>query len=336
MKAAVLHGAYDIRTEQVPDPVLEPHAVIIKVKACGVCGSDLHVYKKDGREGTIFGHEFSGDVAAVGADVKEIQVGQRVTAIGFRTCGTCFWCSQGKAHRCSNLALLGYQLPGAMAEYVAIPFAALGRNIFPLPDELSYEDGACVEPLSVSLFSVKRGRPVENNSVIVLGAGVIGLNAIQVLKAMGASRVLATGRRAARLSAAKLCGADIVVNAAEENVIETLSEATSGMGVDMVVECAGVQETFDQAVEMTRGGGKILLVGVFEKALNWDPAKVMAKNLNLIGCLGGNFPGSIEMIRSGKVNVKPYVTHRFSLDEAVEAFKTQLKDPGAIKVMLIP
>lgn len=336
MKAAVLRGAYDIRTEQVPDPVLEPHAVIIKVKACGVCGSDLHVYKKDGNEGTIFGHEFSGDVAAVGADVKEVRIGQRVTAIGFRPCGTCFWCSQGKTHRCSNLALLGYQLPGAMAEYVVVPFAGLGRNIFPLPDELSYEDGACVEPLSVSLFSVKRGRPVENISAIVLGAGVIGLNAVQVLKAMGASRVLATGRRPARLSAAKLCGADIVVNAAEENVLETLSEATSGMGVDLVVECAGVQETFDQAVEMTRGGGKILLVGVFEKALNWDPAKVMAKNLNLIGCLGGNFPGSIEMIRSGKVNVKPYVTHRFSLDEAAEAFKTQLKDPGAVKVMLIP
>ncbi len=336
MKAAVLHGACDIRTEQVPEPVLEPHGIVIRVRACGICGSDLHVYKSDGHDGTIFGHEFSGDVVKVGAEVSGIRVGERVTAVGFRPCGTCFWCSQGKTHRCSNMALLGYQFPGAMAEYVAIPFAAAGRNVFPLPEELSYEDAACVEPLSISLFSVRRGQPVEKETAIVLGAGVIGLNALQVLKAMGAARVLVTGRRPARLAAARLCGGDGVVDAAKENVVEALTQATSGLGAGLAVECAGVQATFDQAVELTRGGGKILLVGVYEKALTWDPMRVMAKNLTLIGCLGGNFPGAIELLRNGKVNAKPYVTHRFPLDQAAEAFKTQLKDPSAIKVMLIP
>ena len=118
MKAAVLRGARDIKTETVSDPVLDLDGIIIKVKTCGICGSDLHVYKSEGREGTIFGHEFSGDVAEVGDRVKDITAGERVTAIGFRACGECRWCLQGKPHRCSDMALLGYQLPGAMAEYV--------------------------------------------------------------------------------------------------------------------------------------------------------------------------------------------------------------------------
>jgi len=341
MKAAVFHGSCDIRTEQVPDPVLEPHAVIIKVKACGICGSDLHIFKQDSYKGqdfngTIFGHEFSGEVAAVGKDVTGISVGERVTAVGFRPCGKCFWCGQGKPHRCSDMALLGYQFPGAMAEYVSVPFAAAGRNVFRLPEELTYEDGACVEPLSISLFSVKRGQPGEKDIAIVLGLGVIGLNAVQVLKAMGVPKVFASGRRPTRLAVAKGSGAEIVADAASEDVMAVLSKATQDLGATLVVECAGVQETFDQSVDLARGAGRVLLVGVYEKPLVWDPAKVMGKNLNLIGCLGGNFPGSIELLKNGKVNAKPYVTHRFSLDEIAKAFQTQIKDPNAIKVMIVP
>jgi len=164
MKAAVMHGAKDIRTETVPDPVCEPHGVIIQVKACGVCGSDLHIYKRDDQAGTIFGHEFSGDIVEVGSQVQGIKEGMRVTAAGFRSCGVCFWCQQGKMHRCSDMALLGYQFPGAMAQFVHVPFAALGRSIFPLPEELTYEDGALVEPLSISYFSVNRAQPKESET----------------------------------------------------------------------------------------------------------------------------------------------------------------------------
>ncbi len=336
MKAAVLHGPGEIRTETVPDPVLEEHGIIIKVRACGICGSDLHVYKQKEKEGTIFGHEFSGDVVEVGAKVAGIQRGERVTAVGFRPCGKCFWCRRGKTHRCSDMALLGYQVPGAMAEYVAVPFAAPGRNVFRLPEELTYEDGASVEPLSISLFSVRRGQPGTQDTAAGLGAGVIGRNAIQVLKAMGVQRVLGTGRRPARLSAAKACGAEVVIDAAQADAAAAIMEATSGMGVDIVVECAGMQETFNQAVEIARGGGKVILVGVYEQPLTWDPLKAMAKNLTVIGCLGGNFPASIELMQAGKVNAKPYITHAFSLDNAAEAFQVQLRSPEAIKVMITP
>lgn len=336
MKAAVLHGAEEIRTEEMPDPVLEDHGIIIKVMACGICGSDLHVYKQQGKDGTIFGHEFSGIVAEVGSKVTGIAAGERVTAVGYRPCGKCFWCKQGKSHRCSNMALLGYQFPGAMAEYVAIPFAILGRNVFRLPEELSYEDGASIEPLSISSFSVRRGQPGEKDTAAVLGAGVIGLNAIQILKVMGVQRVLATGRRSSRLRAAKTCGADLVVDAAKEDILQAIMETTSGMGVDIVVECAGSQATFDQSLEITRGGGKIVLVGVYEQPLTWDPLKAMAKNLALIGCLGGNFPAAIELVQSGKVSTRSFITHKFPIEKVAEAFQVQLRSPEAIKVMINP
>jgi len=335
MKAAVMHGAMDIRTDIVPDPVLEPHGVIIKVKACGICGSDLHVYKRD-EKGTIFGHEFSGDVVEVGAQVKDITPGMRVTAVGFKPCGECFWCKQGKGHRCSNMALLGYQFPGAMAEYVHVPFAALGRTVFPLPEGLSYEEAASVEPLSISYFSVNRAQPKENESIAVIGLGVIGLYAVQVLKSMGVEKIVASGRRWSRLEAAKKCGADVVIDAAKDDIVPAAMDATAKMGVNTVIECAGKQETFEQAVAIARGGGKIMLVGIYEEPLTWEPGPVIAKNLSLLGCLGGNFPASIELLRSGKVDAKPLITHRFSLDQAAEAFKAQLSDPDAIKVMFIP
>jgi 2-desacetyl-2-hydroxyethyl bacteriochlorophyllide A dehydrogenase len=170
----------------------------------------------------------------------------------------------------------------------------------------------------------------------VIGLGVIGLYAIQVLKAMGVSKIVASGRRPSRLAAAKACGSDIIIDAAKEDAVKAAMEATAQMGVNTVVECAGTQATFDQSVTMARGGGKIMLVGVYEQALNWDPLPVIAKNLSLIGCLGGNFPASIELLKNGKVSAKPLITHRFSLDQAAEAFQTQLQDPSAIKVMIKP
>ncbi len=336
MKAAVLHGAKDIRTETVPDPECAPHGVIIKVNSVGVCGSDLHWYKDHGHEGTIFGHEFSGDIMEVGKDVQGIAKGLRCTAVGFSPCGECFWCKQGKPHRCQAMALLGYQFPGAMAEYVHVPFAAPGRSIFPLPEELTYEDGASVEPLSISYFSVNRGQPKADEIVAVIGLGVIGLYAIQVLKAMDVGKVIAAGRRPGRLAAAKLCGADPVIDAAKEDTLKAVMEATENLGVNTVVECAGNQATFDQAVDMARGGGKILLVGIYEEPLNWQPLSVIGKNITLVGCLGGNFRAAIELLKSGKVKTKNMISHRFSLDQAAEAFRTQLQDPAAIKVMIKP
>ncbi|MCX7981528.1 MAG: alcohol dehydrogenase catalytic domain-containing protein [Syntrophales bacterium] len=335
MKAAVLKKAKEIKVEEVPYPTLESHGVIIKVKACGICGSDLHVYKRNDKSGTIFGHEFCGEIVEVGKEVKDIKPGMRVTAVGFKPCGACFWCQQGKGYRCSHMELIGYEFPGAMAEYVHVPFAVLGRTIFPLPEELSYLEGASVEPLSISYFSVNRAQPKPEDTVLVIGLGVIGLYAVQVLKALGVKRIIASGRRPARLEAARSLGADLLIDAARENTIDRVMEYTGQVGVDIVIECAGQQRTFDESIAVVKGGGKVMLVGVYEEPLRWDPLSVIAKNISLIGCLGGNFPACINLLKTGQVQAIPLITHTFPLEEAAEAFRTQLVDPNAIKVMLV-
>jgi threonine dehydrogenase-like Zn-dependent dehydrogenase len=334
MKAAILRGPQEIRIENVPKPMVEPDGIIVRVRACGICGSDLHVYKQSGQEGTIFGHEFSGDVSEVGSQVTDLAVGDRVTAVGFRPCGKCFWCLQGRSHRCSDLALVGYQLPGAMAEYVSIPMARMGKNVFKLPDHLSYEVGATVEPLSIALFAVRKAQPKETETAIVFGAGIIGLNSIQVLKSMGVSRILVSGRRPSRLKAAQICGASLAVDAAHSEVVKSIMDAASAVGGDLAIECAGVQETFDQAVEVVRGGGRIMLVGIYEQPLTWDPIRVISKNITLVGCLGGNFPGAIDLLQKGLVDPRPLISHVFPLDKAQEAFQMQIGDQEAIKIII--
>jgi 2-desacetyl-2-hydroxyethyl bacteriochlorophyllide A dehydrogenase len=336
MRAAVLHGAYDIRIEDVPKPMVEPDDILIKVKACGICGSDLHYYKLGGREEMIFGHEFSGDVVEVGANVAEIIEGERVTGAGYRPCGQCYWCKQGQVYRCSAMALVGYELPGALAEYVLIPRAQLGRTVFRLPEALSYEEGATVEPLSVAVYAVRKAQPQVEGTVVVIGAGMIGLCVTQALKAVGVSKVIVSGRRAKRLKAATEGGADLVINAAKEDPVLAVKEATSGMCVDIVVECAGSLITFQQAIDMVRGGGKIMLVGVYEQPVTWDPGIAINKNVTLVGCLGGNFPRAIGLLATGKVKIRPLITHEFPLDQAKEAFETQLRDQDAVKVLVRP
>jgi len=336
MKAAVMHGVKEIRIEDVPDPVLEPDGVIIKVKACGICGSDLHDYKRDGKAGTIFGHEFSGDVVEVGSQVQGIKVGMRVTAAGYRPCGKCFWCRQGKGQRCSTMALLGYELPGAMAQFVHVPLAVLGRTIFLLPEELTYEEGALVEPLSVSYYSVRRAQPKQNETAAVIGLGIIGLCAVQVLKTMGVAKIIASDLKPARLAAARICGADLVIDAAKEDVVKKALEATAEMGVNTVVECAGMQTTFHQALAMVQAGGKIMIVGVHEEPLQWDPLSIINGNISLIGCRGGSFTGAIDLLQKEKGKLRHLISHTFPLDQADKAFQVQLNDPQAIKVMLKP
>ncbi|MDD5127591.1 MAG: alcohol dehydrogenase catalytic domain-containing protein [Dehalococcoidales bacterium] len=334
MKAAVLHGKRDIRMENIPNPKVEPGSIVIKVRACGICGSDLHIYRQGDKAGLILGHEFSGDVYEIGAGVADFKKGDRVTGVGFRPCGECYWCKQGMTARCSNMKLAGDHFAGAMAEYVLLPNAQLNRTVFKLPDTVSYEQGATVEPVSVGSFSVRRAKVAPEDTCVVIGAGIIGLGIVQVLKAVGVKKVIAAGRRASRLKAAKESGADMIIDAAKEDTAAAVIKATKGLGADVVFECAGQQATFDQSLKIARGGGKVILVGLYEQPVTWKPIDATNKNLTLIGILGGHFTSTMEYMASGKVNTKPLISHTFPLDKAPEAFATQSDAPDAIKVML--
>lgn len=321
MKAAFLYGPHDIRVENVSDPTLEPTGIIIQVKACGICGSDLHIYKQGGppEQLPILGHEFSGDVVEVGANVVDIRKGDRVTALS----------------------------GGAYAEYVGIPMALLNMTVFRLPDELSYEVGATIEPLTLGIHAATRAEPKAEDTVVVLGAGMIGQGTMQAFKAVGVSRVIVSEIGKKRREVAKAMGADVVINAAEEDPVLRVLELTSGVGADIVAECAGAPATFQQALDMVRGGGmmqadmlrpggKIILEGVYEEPIQWEPVNAIVKGVVMIACFGGCFPPTIEFLRTGKINTRPLITHEFPLDKIQEAFVTQQKVEEAIKVLIKP
>ncbi|MFC1920869.1 zinc-binding dehydrogenase [Chloroflexota bacterium] len=337
MKAAVLHGAGDIRMEEVPEPNVEPGGVVIKVNSCGICGSDLHGYRHGGREGMRFGHEFSGDIVEIGACVTGVEIGDRVIAMSGKGCGECYWCQQGDFIRCRKLSLLGYGIPGAFAEYVAVPSFEIGRYADKLPDSITYEEGATAEPLAVSLYAVKQMLPQPEDTVVIIGLGILGICLIPILKSMGISRIVASGRREQRLKLAKELGAEVVVDASKDDIVPVVKEMYSGKGADIVFDCAGSTATFQQSLDMIHRGAKINLVGLYQEPISINPSLLVSNDLTLIGCgLKWDLPGALELLNKGIVDTKPFITHQYPLDKVKEAFDTQLKANDAIKVIVKP
>jgi 2-desacetyl-2-hydroxyethyl bacteriochlorophyllide A dehydrogenase len=337
MRAAVFDGRGDFSIRDVPFPRLEPEGVIIKVKAAGVCGSDLHAYVRGGRGEMRFGHEFSGDIVDVGSKVTGVKKGDRVTAMSGQGCGQCYWCLNGNILRCSELELLGYGVPGAFAEYVSVPFFNFGVYSAKLPETLSYEVGATAEPVSVALYAVQQVQPKSEDTVVVIGLGIIGICIIQILRAMGLTQIIASGRRANRLKLAKEGGATLVVDAAQKDIVPVVHEATSGKGADIVFECAGLPSTYQQALDIVHRGGKINLVGLYQEPVTWDAASIVKSDISLIGCgLRWDIPGAIDLLESGKVDTRELITHEYPLNDIKKAFEIQMKDGDAIKVLIKP
>jgi 2-desacetyl-2-hydroxyethyl bacteriochlorophyllide A dehydrogenase len=337
MKAAVLHGAGDIRVEEVSEPIAEPGGVVIKVKSCGICGSDLHGYRHGGRDGMRFGHEFSGDIVEIGEGVAGVKEGDRVIAIGGRGCGECYWCKKGDYIKCRKLRFLGYAYPGAMAEYVMVPNLELGKYADKLPDNISYDEGATIEPVAVSLYAAMQMQPRKDDVVVIIGLGILGLCLIPIVKAMGVMQVIVSGRREKRLRLAKELGAEIVVDAAEDDIVPVVKELNSGKGADIVFDCAGTPDTFQQSLDMTHRGGKIDLVGLYQEPVTFNPSFLVSNDVTLTGCgLKWDLPGALKYIKDGIVDTKPMITHRFPLDKVKEAFDTQVQSEEAIKVVINP
>jgi threonine dehydrogenase-like Zn-dependent dehydrogenase len=304
MKAAVFYGARDFRVEEIEDPEIEPTDVLVKVKACGICGSDLHAYKQGifSRPGFVMGHELAGEVVEVGKEVKDVKVGDRVVplVVGLneagKGCGQCFWCLRGQKQWCASNAhkpcgeckycqsgkfwmcqkiqrhlLIGYSRNGGYAEYVVVPDAVLDSNIFRIPESISWKEAAFVEPLWGAYRWVMLADPQPYDTAVVTGLGTIGLLVMEVLKNF-VSKVIVTEVSQKRLQLAKELGADVAIDAAKDDPLKKVIELTgagrsfSGKGggcADIVMECSGVALVLQQAIEMARAGGRIVLVGLF-------------------------------------------------------------------------
>ena len=337
MKAAVLKGVQDIGVEELPEPKVEKDGVIVKVHSCGICGSDLHIYKRGGREGNTPGHEFGGEIVEVGSNITGVKVGDRVAVMSGRGCGECYWCKQGDWIKCSKMALLGIGFPGAFAEYVSVPNFSLGLYAAKLPESISYQQAATAEPLAVALHAVHQMNPQPGDTAVVIGLGIIGLCIVQILKSIGVSRIIASGRRAKRLQLAKEGGADVVVNAAVDDIVPVVAEVTNGKGADIVFEVAGTPDTFQQSLQIVHRGGKIDIVGLYQEPITWNASFIVSNDIWLVGCgLRFDLPGAVELMENGSVDTRPLVTHQFPLDDVKEAFDTQANVTEAIKVLVNP
>ena len=349
MKAAVIHGPGDIRIEDIPYPILEPGEVIVRIGACGVCGSDLpraldgkaHFYP------TVVGHEAAGEVVEVGAEVTRFDPGDRVAVAPLVPCMECEACQLGRYSLCRQYSFIGSRRQGCMAEYVAIP----ERSLVPIPKELSYEQAAMLEPATVSLYGLLKVGSLAGTSVTVLGVGTIGLFAVMWAKFLGASQVLAVDINDWKLERARELGADAVVNSkklstAEGGLAETIRSLTSGAGCGLAVETAGHPITQVQAVEICANGGRGLYVGPAHEPVQFEAKAfeaIIRKELVIYGSwmsYSAPFPGrewqiAVTALADGALEPSAMITHRFGLADAREAFETLRSCDRAIKVMLL-
>ena len=343
MKALVLTEYNHFAIQDVPQPQAAPQEVLIQVRACGLCGSDIH--GMDGSSGRrippiIMGHEASGVIAQVGRGVTAWQPGDRVTFDSTIWCGACSFCASGRGNLCENRRVLGiscaeFRQDGALAEYVAVP-----QNIvYRLPDGLSFEQAAMVEPVSVAVHGVGRVSVRLNDTAVVVGSGMIGLLVVQALRAAGCGRILAVDVQPARLELACRLGADEGLSPKETDVVAEVLRRTGGRGADVVMEAVGLPETVALAIASVRKGGAVGLVGNLAAEAPLPLQAVVTREITLYGSCAssGEYPACLDMIARGTIQLEPLISAVAPLNEAPAWFARLYKgNEGLMKVIVTP
>lgn len=311
MKALELVAASTLELVERPDPTPSAGEVLVRVKACGICGSDIH--GMDGSSGrrvppVIMGHEASGVVESVGEGVAETGVGDRVTFDSTVFCGDCDYCRKGQVNLCANRQVMGvscaeFKRDGAFAELVSVP----GHILHKLPEGLSFEEAAFAEPVGVALHAVRRVSPQEGETAVVVGAGLIGLLVVQALKRAGCGEVIAVDLDRERLELAKSLGATAGYHALDDDVEAAVAAATNGEGADIVMEVVGATPTVQLAIAVARKGGRIGLVGNLAPSVEFPLQAVVTRELSVFGscAIAGEYPEALEAIEVGEIAVRP-------------------------------
>jgi (R,R)-butanediol dehydrogenase/meso-butanediol dehydrogenase/diacetyl reductase len=337
MRVGVYRGIRTIAVEEAPEPVAGPADIVLDVKACGICGSDLHTYLEGAlvQLGQVLGHEFAGEVVEVGSDVTEIAVGDRVTGIPIQPCGVCRRCAEGLGHLCEHMheTGIGFGIPGAFADRLRIPNATLGANVHHLPDELSYTDGASVEPLGIAVHGVRRAGAQAGHAALVYGLGTIGLHVAQVLRARGVDPVFGIDLSPLRRGLAVELGVVALAHASE------IEGALGGRELDLVFECTGVPDLVQGSFELVRPRGTVVIVALYDRPATIDTMYFMHKELTMVASVmvtPEDFTESLELLRSGRALGERLVTHHAALAELPHAFALQCDKDATIKVMVAP
>jgi L-iditol 2-dehydrogenase len=327
MKAFALTGIRQMEVMDVPEPSIKNETqVLLKVELVGVCGSDVHYYET-GEIGSeiveypfIIGHECAATVKAVGDSVTRIKVGARVAVEPAIVCHNCDQCEQGRENTCRNLKFLGCpgQVEGCLCEYIVMPEDCC----FPIGDKLTFAQAVLCEPLAIAVYAVKQADLQEGSDIAILGAGPIGLSCLVIAGAENAKACYVTEKVKERVEVAKKSGATWVGNPNEQDIVKEILQVTPG-GMDVVFECAGQQETIDQAVELLKPGGKLMLIGIPRtRRISLVIDKLRRKEINIINIRRQNkcTQTSIDLIASGRINVDFMATHRFKLEQTQDAF----------------
>ncbi len=343
MKALVHTEPYRFEYSDFPDPAVGDDDVLVRVRACGICGSDVHGSTgKTGRRipPIIMGHEAAGIVEDVGPNVSGFKKGDRVCFDSTVYCNKCPACRKGFFNRCDKRQVLGVSVPafkrhGCFAEYVAVP----SWIVFKIPDNLSFIQAALLEPASIGTHAANRAPISEDDTVLVIGAGTIGLFILQGARLRGAAQVIAVDIDEFRLSVAKKLGASATINPAKSNLKEAVLKLTSGKGADVALEAVGYAKTFADAVSVTKLGGYVVAVGNLEKKAEFDLQELVARELTFTGSYAssGEFSRCIDWVACGQINVEPLISDVLLLQDGQYAFERLLKaEENLLKIVLEP
>lgn len=342
-RTAVFYGINDMRIEELDVPKLGPCDVLVKVKAVGVCGSDVHFYKEGRigpyvpRPGHIIGHESAGEIVAVGENVKDRKVGDRVAMEPGTPCGQCDLCKKGKYNLCRDMMFMGHPDPereGAYVEYTVLP----AGYTYLLPDSMSFEEGAMMEPLAVAMQAFKRGRVKAGDTIAILGCGPIGLSMLLAAKAFGCTEVYMTDSIQYRLDYAKEFGATKVFNIDAEDFVKGIMEATNNKGVDVVIEAAGNPDAYKYCTSIATRGGVCVFVGMSaEEMFPINVFEIIDKELDITSVFRYEnvYEQAVRLAGAGLIDMNKLITHRMPLEKIGEAMDiAHEKRDNAIKVVI--
>jgi L-iditol 2-dehydrogenase len=343
VKALVLEQYNQFVYQDMPEPEIGADEVLIKVEACGICGSDVH--GMDGSTGrrqppVVMGHEASGIIAEVGANVAEYKPGERVTFDSTVYCGQCWYCRGGRINLCDNRMVLGvscddYCRHGALADYVSVP----GHILYRLPEKVTFSQAAVVEACSIAVHAVERMPVSSNDTAVVVGAGMIGLLVVQALRVAGCKKIVVVDIDQNRIDLALKLGADVGLKADTANIKQEVLDLTAGKGADVAFEVVGINDTFKTAVEVLRKGANLALVGNLSPGVDFPLQAVVTREISLYGCCAsaGEYPACLDMIAGGRIDVDALISAEAPLADGASWFKRLYdREPGLMKVILRP
>ncbi len=337
MKAAVLEEVKKLVVKDIPKPELEPDEVLVKVAACGICGTDIKLYegKYTANVPVVLGHEYAGEVVSAGKNVKNVKAGDRVVSDPNESCGKCYWCRNSQPCFCNNLAAYGVLRDGGFAEYCT----AGEKGVYKIPDNLDYESASFTEPVSCVVHGADRISYKPGDNVAIIGGGPMGQIHLQFALHSGAGKVILVEPEESRIQMARKFGAAHIINPDTEDVKETILDLTEGLGADAVVEVVGHASTIEQAVDLAKKGGRILIFGFApegEKA-NFIPFDILSKELTIMGSWVNPYTYSraLDILASKQVDVKPLISMKLPLDNIMDGFKAMMKKPKGFMKALV-